>query len=241
VFTGIEVHRLPSPVSTTFVNIYLEGRRTQYVEAVAEPITPADLPKPWARAPIVLLGPVAGEVPVEWATTFPGALVGVSAQGWMRTWDATGRVIPAIWQDRTPFLQRADVLFLSKEDVGGDERYLEALASEVRLMVVTDGWRGATLYQGDMRLHVPPRPVVEVDPTGAGDVFAAAFLVRLAECGDPFTAARFANIVASFSVAAPGWDGIPMREQVDAWLASETTPIGSNSGFPPLPVGPAAG
>ncbi len=35
-------------------------------------------------------------------------------------------------------------------------------------------------------------------------VFAAAFLIRLAETQDPCEAARFANVVASFSVEKPG-------------------------------------
>jgi sugar/nucleoside kinase (ribokinase family) len=57
-----------------------------------------------------------------------------------------------------------------------------------------------------------------MDPTGAGDVFSAAFLIRLAETGDPCEAARFANVAASFSIEAPGVSGIPTRRQVEAYL-----------------------
>jgi sugar/nucleoside kinase (ribokinase family) len=66
---------------------------------------------------------------------------------------------------------------------------------------------------------VPGFPAVEVDPTGAGDVFAAAFLVRLQETEDPVQAARFANAVASFCVEGPGVAGIPTREQVEERLS----------------------
>jgi sugar/nucleoside kinase (ribokinase family) len=68
--------------------------------------------------------------------------------------------------------------------------------------------------------EVPPRPTDEVDPTGAGDVFTAAFLVRMEETRDPLMAARFANAVASFSVEQAGTQGIPTRDQVEEWLAS---------------------
>ncbi|MCX6029705.1 MAG: PfkB family carbohydrate kinase [Chloroflexi bacterium] len=215
---GVSIHVLPSPVSTTFVNIYRDGQRTQVIEALAEPISPGNLPPAWAQVPVVLLGPLVREVPPAWVNAFPASLVGVTPQGWMRQWDATGRVRPARWENAAEFLRRADVVILSREDVGSDETYLAALAAQARLMVVTDGWRGATLYHDGEHYHVPPRPTREVDPTGAGDVFAAAFMIRLAETRDPVVATRFANVVASMSVEAPGMDAIPYREQVDEWL-----------------------
>jgi sugar/nucleoside kinase (ribokinase family) len=54
-----------------------------------------------------------------------------------------------------------------------------------------------------------------VDPTGAGDVFAAAFLVRYRETGDPFASALFASCAASLSVEAPGLEGVPTRARVE--------------------------
>jgi sugar/nucleoside kinase (ribokinase family) len=219
--TGIEVHLLASPVSTTFTNIYHDGRRVQVIEAVAGPILPAELPPDLAETPIVLLGPVAGELPPDWADAFPNSLLGISPQGWMRAWDAAGHVRPAPWTNADRFLQRADVLFLSREDVAGDDGYIAKLAQTVRMMVVTDGWHGSTVYQDGKTYRVAPRQAAEVDPTGAGDVFATSFLIRLAETGDPVAAARFANVVASFSVEAIGIAGIPERSQVEAWLASQ--------------------
>jgi 1D-myo-inositol 3-kinase len=218
---GVEVHLLASPVSTTFTNIYHDGRRVQVIEAVAAPILPEDLPLSLAKTPVVLLGPIAGELPPDWADAFPDALLGVSAQGWMRTWDEAGHVRPALWTNGERLLARADVLFLSREDVGGDDAYIAQLAQTARLMVVTDGWHGSTVYQGDKTFQVAPRQTAEVDPTGAGDVFATAFLIRLAETGDPAAAAQFANVVASFSVELVGIAGIPERAQVEAWLASQ--------------------
>jgi sugar/nucleoside kinase (ribokinase family) len=68
---------------------------------------------------------------------------------------------------------------------------------------------------------VPARPTEQVDPTGAGDVFATAFLIRMFETGDPVVAVRFANIVASMSVEGIGMTRIPYRAEVDAWLQRE--------------------
>jgi len=216
---GVAIHMLPSAVSTTFSNIYHAGQRTQILEALAQPIEPEDLPAAWAGAAIVLLGPLVREVPPAWVNVFPNALLGVTPQGWMRRWDTAGRVSPTRWDNAAEFLSRADVVILSREDVGGDEAYIAVLAAQARLMIVTDGWHGATIYQGGSCRHVPPRPTQEIDPTGAGDVFATAFLIRLAETADPFTAAQFANVVASMSVEGVGVAGIPFRARVEAWLA----------------------
>lgn len=215
---GIPICLLPSPVCTTFVNVYRGSHRTQVIEAIAEPVTPAALPAEWSAPKIVLLGPMAYEVEPAWLDVFPAALLGVTPQGWLRTWDDAGHVRPTRWDDPAPFLRRADAVILSREDVGGDDAYLTDLAQAARLLVVTDGWHGAVVHVAGERYHVPPRPAVEVDPTGAGDVFATAFLVRLAETQDPLLAARFANVVASMSVEAPGMDSIPTRAQADAWL-----------------------
>jgi sugar/nucleoside kinase (ribokinase family) len=216
---GTPIHLLPSDTSTTFSNIYRNGVRTQVLAAQAEPVTPADLPAAWTDVPVVLLGPLAQDVPASWTAVFPHALMGVTPQGWMRRWDAEGHVSPTRWENAASFLHRADVAILSREDVGGDDAYIAELATLARLLVITDGWHGATLYMGGASHRVPPRPTSEVDPTGAGDVFATAFLLRLAETGDPFIAARFANVTASMSVEAPGMDSIPYRDRVEEWLA----------------------
>ncbi len=218
---GIPIRLLPSAVSTTFTNTYRDGQRTQILEALADPIAPEELPDEWRAVATVLLGPIAREIPTGWADVFPNSLVGITPQGWMRQWDEAGRVSPARWHNAAPFLQHADAVILSREDVGGDDAYLRELAGQTKLLVVTDGWHGAWLYADGHSYHVPPRPAREVDPTGAGDVFATAFLIRLSETGDPLVAARFANIVASISIEAPGMDAIPERAQVDAWLRQQ--------------------
>ena len=68
---GIPIHLLPSSTSTTFTNIYRDGVRTQVLTAQAEPVSPADLPAAWADVPVVLLGPLAQDVPASWTAVFP--------------------------------------------------------------------------------------------------------------------------------------------------------------------------
>ncbi len=62
--------------------------------------------------------------------------------------------------------------------------------------------------------HFPAYFITEVDPTGAGDVFAAAFLFYLHKYGDPRKAVKFANCTAALSVEHIGITGIPTLDMV---------------------------
>ena len=80
--------------------------------------------------------------------------------------------------------------------------------------MVTLGAQGCRVHVGDEVRHIPVTPQEEVDPTGAGDIFAAAFFIWLHETGDPWEAAHFANQVASRSVRRPGLEGTPTPEEI---------------------------
>jgi len=111
-----------------------------------------------------------------------------------------------------------DVLVFSEEDVARDARLIREYSQLARIAVVTRGWRGATVFWNGESRECPAFRAREVDPTGAGDVFAAAFLVRLKETDDPYLAAPFANCAASFAIEGPGTTTIPTRGQVEERL-----------------------
>jgi len=221
IYDGIALEVVPAEASTTFENIYYDGHRRQFLRSVASPLKPAHVPPDWRLARIVHLGPLAQEIGPEMAELFPAAtFVGVTPQGWLRRWDATGRVSPQPWGTAERFLQRASAMVLSLEDVGGDERELARYLQMARLAAVTQSWQGATLHRPGQAVLVPAYNVPEVDPTGAGDVFAAAFFIRMNETGDPEEAARFANAAASFSIQGEGYGAIAGRAAVEERLRS---------------------
>ncbi|MGQ9682357.1 MAG: PfkB family carbohydrate kinase [Anaerolineae bacterium] len=220
-FAGMDVVVVPADESTTFENIYHAGRRAQYVRATAAPLTAADLPEAWRRAPIVHLGPLVQEVDPALARAFTNAtFIGVTPQGWLRRWDETGRVGIAVWTSAPQVLARADAMVLSREDVGNDEAQLAHYLTLARLAAVTQSWQGATLYHDGTETSFAAYDVPEVDPTGAGDVFAAAFFIRLRETGQAAEAARFANAAASFAVEGLGYSTIAGRAAVEERLHS---------------------
>ena len=216
----IELHVLPTPTTTTFANLYTASGRTQYCYAQALPITAADIGREFRKPSAVLLGPLVNEITPDVASIFDDTtLVAAVPQGWMRRWDETGRVFSKSWENADLFLPHIDALILSLEDINFDLTRLQPFFVHVPLIVVTEYHDGSTIYQrlnnGNIaETKIPPRPAQEIDPTGAGDVFATAFMVRYQETGDPVEAARFANVTASFSVEKPGVTGIPPRHQV---------------------------
>jgi sugar/nucleoside kinase (ribokinase family) len=219
VLRDIAIQRVASTVTTTFHNVYKDGHRTQFLLARADDLQPDDVPLEWRAAPIVHLGPLAREVDARFAKMFPHALVGVTPQGWMRAWDETQRVRARCWDEAPEILPNVDVLVLSEEDLNGDCDLISEYVKLTRIAVMTKGAKGCVVFANGIEKHVPGFPAREVDPTGAGDVFAGAFLVRLHETDDPFEAARFANATASFCVEGPGITTIPTRAQVEARLA----------------------
>ncbi len=213
---GIPLERVPSPHSTTFENIYGPEGRTQYLRALAVPLTAAAIPTHWLRAPIVHLAPLAAEMDPGLAAELNSGFLGLTPQGWLREWDADQRVSHNLaWPAALDTLSQAHAAVLSIADVGGDWAVAERWAKAARVLVVTTGPEGCTVFvqgQGTRQFRAPQ--VEEVDPTGAGDVFAAAFFVNLYETGDPWASARFANQVAARSVTRQGIGGVPVPDEI---------------------------
>src|SRR6202142_2497447 len=201
---GVPVVKIPSPHSTTFENIYGEDGRRQVLHHQAVPISIENVPEIWRTASIVHLGPVARELDVNWSAAvakyFPSSLIGITPQGWMRTWGDDGHVVPDKWKSADAFLPQAGAVVLSREDVVGDDEWIESMAHQTRILVVTGGSAGSLpFWNGNGRRFGAPE-VELVDATGAGDIFAAAFFVRLRATRDPWVPARFATQSAARSV-----------------------------------------
>lgn len=214
----IQVLSHESPQSTTFENIYTENGRIQYLRAQAAQLDFASIPEAWRRASIIHIGPIANEVDSVLPKDFSPILFGVTPQGWMRQRAEDGRVSRSEWKNAEPVLQKADAVVLSREDVNGDDELIEHMAHQTRILVVTEAADGCVLHwHGDRRRFRAPE-VHEVDATGAGDVFAAAFFVRLFKTRDPWEAARFATLIASRSVTRVGLAGIPTQQEIEECL-----------------------
>ena len=221
---GVLVARIPAEYTTCFVNTYHDGQRQQTIESVADKLTYEQILPEWRHAPVVHLGPLCQELDAGLVGRFPRSLVGVTPQGWLRAWDAEGRVHATDWPEAERVLGRADAVVISQDDVA-DRSVIDDWARKARMLVVTLGDQGCDVYcQGHERYHSPAfKSAAEIDPTGAGDVFAAAFFWHLYKSNrDWHTAADWANCVASFVVEKRGVTGVPKLAEVEKRWRSGT-------------------
>lgn len=215
VLDGIQVYNIPTETSTIFENVKTETGRRQTLHHQATPISFDHVPQVWRDAPIVHLAPIAQEVDADMAGQFPSSWVGVTPQGWMRAWDENGSVFATAWENSEQVLGQVGGVVMSVEDVNRDLELVEWMAHHTRLLCLTEGELGAVLYwNGDRRRFRPP-VMVELDSTGAGDVFSAGFFYRYRQTRDAWEAARFATNLAAYSVTRAGLQGIPTHEEIE--------------------------
>ncbi len=125
---------------------------------------------------------------------------------------------------------RADLIFLGRSECGilcGTEDEASAaaqlLAGGAGLVVVKLGAEGAYIRSAHEELRVPGVPVGRVvDPIGAGDGFAAGFLVGQMEGWPLAESARLACTVGAFATATAGdVEGYPDMARVRAFWAGK--------------------
>jgi hypothetical protein len=206
-----------SPINSTttiFENMLVDHQRQQIIHEWAGPIPLDSLPADWRSPAIVHFGPVAKEVDSEWVHQFPISYKGFTPQGIMRSWDKDGLVYRTPMVPDGSVLKEFNAIIFSIEDIAEDEDIIDAYARDSQVLAVTEGSKGVRIYwQGDMRYFSAP-VVNEMDSTGAGDIFAAAFFIRHAQTKNPWEAARFAVQVAAISVTRTGLDSIPTTDEI---------------------------
>jgi sugar/nucleoside kinase (ribokinase family) len=228
---GVDLHVIPLRHGPVFENRETSRGRSQRALDLGDKIPPGAvrlLGTHGEEARGWFLGPVADELPVEWATAVPAsAQVAVGWQGLLRSVGPDGQVEkrrPA----PSPLLRRADLVAVGRDDLMPETQLddLSALVAPQATLVLTHGARGGLLLEpgrgGARTLRrysaVPSAQVV--DATGAGDTFLAAlFAARLEPRLVGGGATRgldvlLAAAVASLVVEAPGLGGVPSRSTV---------------------------
>jgi sugar/nucleoside kinase (ribokinase family) len=188
--------------TTLFTNEYPpDGLRVQRLEALAPPVAPEALPATWRTADLLHLAPVLQEIDLErWAGAVRARLVGIGVQGWIKIAGANGTVVQRPWS--TDVLARGLVgaACVGEEDLVAQGDLLDRLTRHVPVVAFTHGARGADVIVGGRTSRVGTYTTREIDPTGAGDTFAAGFLLALARGADPAEAARLGAAAASIVV-----------------------------------------
>jgi sugar/nucleoside kinase (ribokinase family) len=93
------------------------------------------------------------------------------------------------------FCNRAEML--SMYQTADFDAALSQAAAEVAIVACTDSEHGAHILSNGQRWHAPAVPTKIVDATGAGDLFAGAFLWGLTQGYDLQTCGKMGNVAAS--------------------------------------------
>jgi sugar/nucleoside kinase (ribokinase family) len=206
---GIDCRSKESEDAALFVNEYgANGARSQWVESAAPRIAPEDLPDGWCTADALFLCPVLGEVPLTpWLDAVRARRVGLGVQGFLRAAEpglplgSRRRVVPARFTPDATALARVDAAFLSEEDLAlATPDLLDRLRASIDFVALTRGGNGARIFHDGGVHEIGVYATESVDPTGAGDAFAAACLLALAAGEEPLAAARLGAAAASIII-----------------------------------------
>lgn len=222
---GVDIELTPLARGPVLDNQRSAHGRVQFVAQAGDPLPAAALPVRFRDTAAVLLAPIAGELGADWARAVrQDAFVALAWQGLARRLEA-GRPMVARPLRRSALVARAQIAQVSAEDAAGGGPPLTNLLRDGQQLVVTHGRHGAVhveRHRGGLRARFVPSypPGREVDPTGAGDVFLAAWTASLLSAPDHHMAgARWralavAAAAASLNVEAAGLTGVPTLRQV---------------------------
>jgi sugar/nucleoside kinase (ribokinase family) len=207
---------------TTFTNRSHAGRREQTIHSWAGEIDLNGLPPHWRSSRIIHLAPVAQEIDVRRAGRLSPGFYGLTPQGLMRTWrsEQGGRVTLGPLRLPFEFLGRIDAMVLNSEEQSLARDEVEVVGSR-SLVAITRGAAGVQLHDRGQQRQLPAFPVNVVNDIGAGDVFAAALFIMRAERNGTIPSATLASAAASVLIERGGPDGVPTREEAQAFLAEQ--------------------
>ena len=206
--------RIRSDETSTFENRYdARGDRVQVLHRRGGDISLSDIPETWRSPDMLFVGPLTQELPSDCLSWFRPRVSCVVPQGWLRSWNEP---LPSVVEvSKSPPVGMSsgwDICVISESEI--EDRTLAKWREKASCLIVTKGSKGAALYtdEQDEPIAVPSFAGAVnrsgTDTTGAGDVFAAAMLVRYCKTRSAEASARYASLCAALSTRAPSWSAV---------------------------------
>lgn len=233
---AIEYHLLPSNQTGGFSLIYDEhGDRELTLLGVADPIP--KFTNTFEPLDFILIGPILGEVnssvvyELKRSSQSPVLL---DPQGTLR-FSKNGHIDHKFTKSFQEIASISTIIKANEletrvitgiEARKNPEDAVKALyQTGCQIAVVTLAEAGSIIYDGNVFYPIPPYKTQAIDPTGAGDTYAAGFMVKYLETPNDLSAVGcFASGVASVMVENSGPDFPLSRNEADrrfAYLTSQ--------------------
>lgn len=208
--------------TTKFTLTYKSGKRELRLEHKAPQIVLEDLPSS-LYAKVIHVSPVIEELPLSIIPELRNraTLLSIDPQGFVREVDQQGKVKSKRLEDSS-FLEHCDVFKASAQEIStimGHAR-LEISMKKIReygvkIILVTMGKKGILAYLDERFYHVPAcKPRILKDSTGAGDVFAGAFLAEYIQRKEPLWCCCVGSAAASFVIEGVGSKRLGEKNEV---------------------------
>lgn len=191
-----------------FKNYYSNGKREQKIANYEEylnfawsqklKLTPKD-------ADILIIAPVLNNIDMQEIKKirdhFPKSFFCLLPQGFYRQIDPQGKICKSEMSMPADFIKTFDFICLSADDISDADGKGSYWSKMGPIVIITRADKGSSLYTGghktDMKAfslsHVP-------NPTGAGDIFAAAFTFAYLKSKNIYQSMLFANATAAISL-----------------------------------------
>jgi hypothetical protein len=220
ILKGIDVRVSPSEHTSTFANYYDSCNRYQVLLASGSKITSVIIPSGWKEPDIFFAGPLLHELPADCVNWFKPKLSCLVPSGWLRRWGPSGVITHG---ERLPPTQgrKWNVIVVSEAEIRDlSERYLFDIGE---IVCITNGGLGARIWRNDVWSAIPAISAKPIDVTGAGDTWAAAFVIALSEKPnrrdhDIEQAGIYAAAASSIAIESVGMGGCPSRGAVKSRL-----------------------
>lgn len=226
---GVEARLLPSGQTGGFSLEYYDDQGNRHLEVlgIADPIqeNTASLD----GADFVLLGPILGEVDATLAqsvrarTTAPILL---DPQGLLRRIAGANKIehyLSEAYRQTAPHMTVVKANEVETHTITGlwpreqpeaAVRALHQAGGQIAVATLADA--GSVIYDGRSLYTIPAYAVRAIDPTGAGDTYAAGFMIKYRETPDDLLAVGcFASAVASQMVEQIGPDFVMSRAETE--------------------------
>lgn len=198
----------------------LRSRRLEVIGGF-EKIRPSDVPPELLDARIILIGPVMQEVDLElleFVRRGTKAEIFLDPQGLVRRATPRSEVVLVREEWLREAVRLCDYVKPNEEEaklmtqMEGEDSVRELKRWGAKVSIVTLAEQGSMLYDGERLYKIPAYKTRAIDPTGAGDVYAGAFIFSKLTGNDLLEAGLFASAVASIKVEHVGLDFLNFLE-----------------------------
>jgi 1D-myo-inositol 3-kinase len=222
----IEAMIEPAPATTTLATSGTGSARRQRILSWAGPI---ELTNPFESS-ILHLAPVAREL-----TGSPqphDGFMGLTPQGLVRGWSGEdARLLPCPPEPLALALaELSDAIVISDQECADCVELISVAARTGGLVAVTAGSEPTTLLlpSGERQEQAITPLAQPMDDIGAGDVYASALFIGLAEGESPLSAAAFAGAAAAVRMLGVGPQAIAGRAAIQARLDRAEQPLSAD-------------